>query len=84
MKKHIALILTLALIVCAFAGCAGTPVVYYTNCTCPTDGHAAVPEQTTGVPAQPANAQTIIASVRMSAMCFFMVIPPCIFVAFLS
>ena len=47
MKKHIALILTLALIVCAFAGCAGTPVVYYTNCTCPTDGHAAVPEETT-------------------------------------
>ena len=47
MKKHIALILTLALVVCAFAGCAGTPVVYYTNCTCPTDGHAAAPEQTT-------------------------------------
>ena len=47
MKKHIALILTLALVVCAFAGCAGTPVVYYTNCTCPTDGHAAVPEETT-------------------------------------
>ena len=47
MKKHIALILTLALVVCAFAGCAGTPVVYYTNCTCPTDGHVAVPEETT-------------------------------------
>ena len=47
MKKHIALILTLALVVCAFAGCAGTPVVYYTNCTCPTDGQAAAPEQTT-------------------------------------
>ena len=47
MKKHIALILTLALVVCAFAGCAGTPVVYYTNCTCPTDGHAAAPEETT-------------------------------------
>ena len=35
MKKHIALLLTLALVVCVFAGCAGTPVVYYTNCTCP-------------------------------------------------
>ena len=44
MKKHIALILTLVLVVCVFAGCAGTPVVYYTNCTCPT---AAAPEQTT-------------------------------------
>ena len=47
MKKHIALILTLALVICTFAGCAGTPVVYYTNCTCPTDGQAAAPEQTT-------------------------------------
>ena len=47
MKKHIALILTLALVICAFAGCAGTPVVYYTNCTCPTGSHVAVPEETT-------------------------------------
>ena len=47
MKKHIALILTLALVVCAFAGCAGTPVVYYTDCTCPTGSHVAVPEETT-------------------------------------
>ena len=47
MKKHIALILTLALVICTFAGCAGTPVVYYTDCTCPTGSHVAVPEETT-------------------------------------
>ena len=35
MKKHFARILTLALVACLLAGCAGTPVVYYTNCTCP-------------------------------------------------
>ena len=45
MKKHIALLLTLALVVCVFAGCAGTPVVYYTNCTCP--GNENTPDATT-------------------------------------
>ena len=39
MKKTIALILTLVLTAAAFAGCAGTPVVYYTDCTCPADAH---------------------------------------------
>ena len=43
MKKTIAFILTLALITAAFAGCAGTPVVYYTDCTCPTGSHVAEP-----------------------------------------
>ena len=43
MKKTIAFILTLALIAAAFAGCAGTPVVYYTDCTCPTGSHVAEP-----------------------------------------
>ena len=47
MKKHLAFLLTLALVVCAFAGCAGTPVVYYTNCTCP--GGENVPEATNPV-----------------------------------
>ena len=43
MKKYIALFLVLALTAVLFAGCAGTPVVYYTNCTCPADGHTQQP-----------------------------------------
>ena len=55
--KKISLILTLALILSMLAGCAGTPVVYYTNCTCPTGGQN-VPQtptepQTTTEPTQP-------------------------------
>ena len=42
--KKFSLILTLALILSMLAGCAGTPVVYYTNCTCPTGGQI-VPTQ---------------------------------------
>ena len=37
--KKFPLILSLILIISLFAGCAGTPVVYYTNCTCPVDAH---------------------------------------------
>ena len=33
--KRFSLILSLILIISLLAGCAGTPVVYYTNCTCP-------------------------------------------------
>ena len=43
--KKIALFLVLALLTGLFAGCAGTPVVYYTNCTCPVaeSGETAAP-----------------------------------------
>ena len=37
--KKIALILALVLVAGIAAGCMGTPVIYYSNCTCPTDGH---------------------------------------------
>ena len=37
--KKFPLILSLILIISLLAGCAGTPVVYYTNCTCPVDAH---------------------------------------------
>ena len=40
--KKMTLFLTIALIISLLAGCAGTPVVYYSNCTCPTDSHEAV------------------------------------------
>jgi len=40
--KKISLFLSLALVLSLLAGCAGTPVVYYSNCTCPTGSHDAV------------------------------------------
>ena len=40
--KKFTLIVTLLLAVSLLAGCAGTPVVYYTDCTCPVDSHATV------------------------------------------
>ena len=46
--KKCALFLTFALIVGLIAGCAGTPVVYYSDCTCPTGSHdIQIPVQTT-------------------------------------
>jgi len=37
--KKFPLIVSLILIISLLTGCAGTPVVYYTNCTCPVDAH---------------------------------------------
>ena len=31
--------LALVLVVALLTGCAGTPVVYYSDCTCPTGAH---------------------------------------------
>lgn len=39
MKQKVTFLLALTLILSLLSGCAGTPVVYYTNCTCPTGGH---------------------------------------------
>ena len=39
MKKTISILLILTLTVALFAGCAGTPVIYYSDCTCPTGAH---------------------------------------------
>ena len=44
--KKIALLLVLCMIASLVAGCAGTPVVYYEDCTCPTEEVAAAPEAT--------------------------------------
>lgn len=41
--KKLPLILSLILIISILAGCAGTPVVYYTDCTCPADAHTPAP-----------------------------------------
>jgi hypothetical protein len=41
--KKLSAILSLALVICLLAGCAGSPVIYYTNCTCPTDSQEQTP-----------------------------------------
>ena len=40
--KKLSVFMALALAVCLLAGCAGTPVIYYTDCTCPVGSHEAV------------------------------------------
>ncbi|MEE1036564.1 MAG: hypothetical protein U0L15_05560 [Oscillospiraceae bacterium] len=52
--KKLSLILTIALVVSLLAGCAGTPVVYYSDCTCPTGSH--------DVPAAPAATEAPVVS----------------------
>ena len=58
MKKSVitlALVLALALL----TGCAGTPVVYYSNCTCPTGAHTGTVEMPTEpIPATTAPTET--------------------------
>ena len=39
MKKRITMLTTLVLVLTLLAGCAGTTVVYYNQCTCPPGGH---------------------------------------------
>ena len=43
--KKLAIILTLALCISLLAGCAGTPVIYYTECTCPVGSHTQNPTE---------------------------------------
>lgn len=54
MKKIIALF-SLVLALSLLAGCAGTPVVYYTNCTCPEGSHdaASTPATLPAIPELP-------------------------------
>ena len=44
--KKLSLILIVALVLSLLAGCAGTPVIYYTNCTCPVGSHNETAEPT--------------------------------------
>ncbi len=41
--KRLSAILSLALVVCLLSGCAGSPVIYYSNCTCPTESYQPSP-----------------------------------------
>ena len=43
--KKISFLLTIAMVISLLAGCAGTPVIYYTNCTCPVGSHEAAPTE---------------------------------------
>ena len=43
--KKFSVILTLVMVLSLLAGCAGTTVVYQTNCTCPVDTHDVVVEE---------------------------------------
>ena len=46
-KKSV-ITLALVLVIALLTGCAGTPVVYYSDCTCPTGAHTeATPAETT-------------------------------------
>lgn len=48
MKKMTALLLTLVLALGLLSGCAGTAVVYYGECTCPTGSHETAPTTASG------------------------------------
>ncbi len=54
--KKLSLILVAVMVLGLFAGCAGTPVIYYSDCTCPTGAHSGTvelptePVDTTPVP----------------------------------
>ena len=53
MKRSI-ITLALVLVVALLTGCAGTPVIYYSDCTCPTGAHTEnVPQDTTPAQTQP-------------------------------
>ena len=51
--KKLSFFLTIAMVLSLLAGCAGTPVVYYTNCTCPTGSHDVAPTEGTPVVTEP-------------------------------
>lgn len=57
--KKISVILALVLCVCMLAGCAGTPVVYYTNCTCPVEAHQEVQVEAPAATEAPAAEVTV-------------------------
>ena len=44
--RKTALLLVVCLIATLFAGCAGTPVIYHTDCTCPVESHQEAPAAT--------------------------------------
>ena len=49
--KKISLILVIAMLAGILSGCAGTPVIYYTDCTCPVEEHQVSVQETQSAPA---------------------------------
>jgi len=49
--KKLSLLVVLLLTAALLAGCAGTPVIYYTECTCPVGSHEEAPAATEAAPA---------------------------------
>ena len=62
--KKMSLFVTILLVASLIAGCAGTPVVYYSDCTCPTGSHDAAPVETAPAttPAETEPAETLPAT----------------------
>ena len=54
--KKLSFFLTIAMVLSLLAGCAGTPVIYYTDCTCPPSAHTT--EATEAAPAVTEPVQT--------------------------
>ena len=69
MKKQIAFSLVLVMILGLLAGCAGTAVVYYGECTCPTGGNTPAPTDPVNPPAEGAvkTGLSVITNVSKSA-----------------
>ena len=64
MKKSV-ITLALVLVIALLAGCAGTPVVYYSDCTCPTGAHTeTTPVETTAPIETTAPALTVEGAVK--------------------
>ena len=53
--KRTSIILALALVIALLTGCAGTPVVYYSDCTCPTGAHTETTPVETTAPVETIN-----------------------------
>ena len=69
--KKFSVILTLVLVLSLLAGCAGTTVVYQTNCTCPAGSHDAAVQETpaTEAPAAEGAVKTglaVVASIKIT------------------
>ena len=57
MKKSV-ITLALVLVIALLTGCAGTPVVYYSDCTCPTGAHTETTPVETTAPAESTPVET--------------------------
>ena len=63
--KKISLILSLVLLVSLFAGCAGAPVIYYSECTCPVGSHdVQTPVETKPAETKPAETPAVEGAVK--------------------